>query len=72
MDSVWMVEYRNRARKNGRWSEWQPVDNINGGRPASAYSEYPSHLVFAHDHHERRAVEFVAPRPPAKVERGDR
>lgn len=58
MDSVWILEYRTRERKNGRWSEWEALHFI-GRRPATAYSGYPSHLVCAHDKYESRAVEFV-------------
>lgn len=56
-ESLWVLEYRTRERKNGKWSEWAPDGAAY--RPATAFKEYPSDQVFAHERYERRAVEYV-------------
>ncbi len=57
LESIWILEYRFRSRKNGKWSEWTSMDNVN--RIAlTAFSQYPAEDVFAHEKYERRAIEF--------------
>ena len=55
--SLWVLEYRHRNRKNGKWSEWSPMEP--DFRSATAYRSYPEDQVFAHEKYERRAVEYV-------------
>lgn len=55
--SIWILEYRTRERKNGKWSEWASCDRADD--PLSAYREYPSERVFAHEKYARRAIEYV-------------
>lgn len=56
-DSLWVLEYRTRERKNGKWSEWFSIDHPD--RPATAFREYPTAQIFSHEKYEKRAVEYV-------------
>ena len=62
LKSVWLMEVRHRARKNGKWSEWE-----HSGIPdaiKSAYPYYPADRVIREIRYERRAVEYTrAPHP---------
>jgi hypothetical protein len=55
--SLWILEFRTRKRKNGKWSEWSSMEHKD--RPCVAYREYPSDRTLSADCYERRAVEYV-------------
>ena len=59
IEELWILEYRTRNRKNGKWSEWFAMDNVNSGRAVTAYPFYPASDVFKHEKYERRAVKFT-------------
>lgn len=66
-DSVWLLEYRSRERKNGKWSEWANNEGWKGVGMRNAYSEYPSREVLSHEKYERRAVEYVRATLPSNA-----
>lgn len=65
MNSVWLLEYRTRKRKNGKWSEWASRDRTDS--TAQAYHVFPDVLVFANEKYERRAVEYVRATLPSNA-----
>ena len=56
IEKLWILESRDRKRKNGKWSEWEAMDFRD---PMSTYQAYPEDQVFSNPYYERRAVEFV-------------
>ena len=61
-DSLWVLEYRTRERKNGKWSEWSSMDHPS--HPVTAFREYPEDQILTYDKYEKKAVEYV------RVEKG--
>ena len=57
MDKLWVLEFRCRNRKNGPWSDWESMDNVDRG-VVTAYREYPDHMILQQEKYERRAVEY--------------
>lgn len=55
--SVWLMEYRTRERKNGKWSEWYEMDYSSN--PRAAYRSFPNDRMVSEVKYERRAVEYV-------------
>ena len=54
--TLWVLEFRTRKRRNGKWSEWESMEHDY--RTVTAYREYPTDRVFANPTYERRAVEY--------------
>lgn len=54
MPELWILEFRTRERKNGKWSEWSPIAND----VHTAYSYYPADKVVQYDKYEKRAVRY--------------
>ena len=54
---LWIIEFRTRERKNGKWAEWNTFDA--GAITVQAFRVYPSHRVFKEAKYETRAVEYV-------------
>ena len=57
--SLWVLEYRTRKRRNGKWSEWSSMEPIF--RPVTANRVPPPIQMF--DKYEQRAVEYVRKEP---------
>ena len=57
MSSIWILEYRHRDRKNGKWSEWQSTE-LETRIAITAYRRCP--VAVEGQMYERRAVEYVA------------
>ena len=55
--SLWVLEYRTRERKNGKWSEWYSTERED--HPVVAYREYPDDRVMQAPRYERRAIEYA-------------
>lgn len=53
IQKLWIVEYRTRKRRNGKWSEWTPIE-----RPGhvTAYASPVKLTIF--EMYETRTVEF--------------
>ena len=58
--SVWLLEYRHRERKNGKWSEWQSSDN---SACVVLLRTYPASSICQEDKYQRRAVEYIRKEP---------
>ena len=59
--SVWLIEFRHRGRKNGKWSDWTTNDNPLS--PQTAYIEFPADRIRVEEKYQRRAVEYVRLEP---------
>lgn len=56
-ESIWMLETRNRGRKNGKWSDWESMDNRNRSLMGT-YRIYPADRIRNDDKYQVRAVEY--------------
>lgn len=61
--SLWVMEVRNRTRKNGKWTEWVPVRDWSA--ELNAYTVFPAKEGAQETYYERRAVEYVRKEPEA-------
>ena len=59
IQSVWLVEFRHRDRKNGKWSEWQSI-NAEFRNP---YAYINSPAIVMGDKYQTRAVEYIRKEP---------
>ena len=64
INSMWILEYRVRERKNGKWSDWQPMRSESSSQVT--YCEYPETELADHDKYQRRAVEYRRVEPKEK------
>lgn len=63
-NEVWLLECRSRARKNGKWSEWETMQDWRGGSGrAVVLLEFPTEEIVAYPTFERRAVKYVRQEP---------
>jgi hypothetical protein len=60
-NEVWLLECRRRARKDGKWSEWEQVEGWRGR--AVVFLEFPTEEIVAYPIFERRAVKYVREEP---------
>lgn len=59
--SFWILEYRTRKRRNGKWDEWQTI--ARNDQPCTAYRQYPDDRIMSEALYECRAVEYVRKEP---------
>jgi hypothetical protein len=62
IESVWLLEYRYRERKNGKWSNWCPSEG-SYVTISSAFRKFPAETIFNEEKYQRRAVEYVRKEP---------